>query len=767
MPNEEPIVLWPGWETVRLIGRGSFGAVYEIRREVFGDTERCALKHISIPQDESEIQEMRIEGQDGESITRSFTDRAKSIVSEYKLMMQLVSCPNVVTCHDVETVQKDSGYGWDIYIRMELLTPLMKRLEEQPNLPEGEILRLGREIANALEACRRRNIIHRDIKPQNIMVAADGTYKLGDFGIARVSEKTGSATSRIGTYTYMAPEVYNGEHYGAPADLYSLGMVLYWLLNRRRAPFVTVNTAEEKSAALRRRMRGEAIPAPLNGSPALKRIVLKCCAFDPQERYQTAAELLRALDAVGAIHESPADPGERRFAPVGVGVLDDPQTATNTNGLSRAPAPTAETSLSEEDETEGLFGAAAVGAAISRLPVTSNAETRDNTIGAGLAPARERGERRFAPVGVGVLDDPQTATNTNGLSRAPAPTAENEDKTVSNLERRKAAPEDGAAKPKKNKKRSILLIRVALAVLMTLSLIILLSPQRSKSKTAREASVETPTPTPEPTPEPIDETALAYENTLALLEAGQYEEAIAAFEALGDYEDSAERLLQARYGHADALATEGKTYEAALAFSEIRDYRDAWDRCFALWGQITQRETISAGGLHTVGLRSDGTVVAVGDNYYGQLNVGDWAGIMAVCASGSSENCTVGLRMDGIVLAVGYNDHGQCEVSDWTDIVAISSGVMQTVGLRANGTVLATGNNFYGQCDVGGWSNIVAVSAGGLHTVGLRSDGTVVAVGRNDDGQCDVSDWTDIVAVSAGYLHTVGLRSDGTVVAVG
>jgi serine/threonine protein kinase len=849
MSNFDPKAAWPGWETVRLIGRGSFGAVYEIRREVFGDTERCALKHISIPQDESEIQEMRIEGQDGESITRSFTDRAKSIVSEYKLMMQLVSCPNVVTCHDVETVQKDSGYGWDIYIRMELLTPLMKRLEEQPNLPEGEILRLGREIANALEACRRRNIIHRDIKPQNIMVAADGTYKLGDFGIARVSEKTGSATSRIGTYTYMAPEVYNGEHYGAPADLYSLGMVLYWLLNRRRAPFVTVNTAEEKSAALRRRMRGEAIPAPLNGSPALKRIVLKCCAFDPQERYQTAAELLRALDAVGAIHESPADPGERRFAPVGVGVLDDPQTATNTNGLSRAPAPTAETSLSEEDETEGLFGAAAVGtiirrppvtsnaetrdntvgaglaparergerrfapvgvgvlddpktaantnglsrgpaftaetslseedeteglfgaaavgAAISRLPVTSNAETRDNTIGAGLAPARERGERRFAPVGVGVLDDPQTATNTNGLSRAPAPTAENEDKTVSNLERRKAAPEDGAAKPKKNKKRSILLIRVALAVLMTLSLIILLSPQRSKSKTAREASVETPTPTPEPTPEPIDETALAYENTLALLEAGQYEEAIAAFEALGDYEDSAERLLQARYGHADALATEGKTYEAALAFSEIRDYRDAWDRCFALWGQITQRETISAGGLHTVGLRSDGTVVAVGDNYYGQLNVGDWAGIMAVCASGSSENCTVGLRMDGIVLAVGYNDHGQCEVSDWTDIVAISSGVMQTVGLRANGTVLATGNNFYGQCDVGGWSNIVAVSAGGLHTVGLRSDGTVVAVGRNDDGQCDVSDWTDIVAVSAGYLHTVGLRSDGTVVAVG
>ena len=355
MTISQSVPSWPGWETVRLIGRGSFGTVYEIRKDLLGDTERCALKHISIPQDESEIQEMRLEGQDGASITQTFTGQAKDIVAEYRLMKQLNDCANVVSCQDVEAIQKDNGYGWDILIRMELLTPLKSYLLQQQDFPEAEVIRLGREMANALVACGKCRILHRDIKPENIMVAPDGTYKLGDFGIARMTGKSSSATSRIGTYAYMAPEVYNSRHYGAAADLYSLGMVLYWLLNGRRAPFVNVNTAEEKENALERRMSGEEIPAPLYGSPELQRIVLKCCAFYPEERYQSPEELVKALDAVGAIHESPADPGERRFAPVGVGAPDDPRTGTNINGLSRTPAPTAETAFPAEDETEGVF----------------------------------------------------------------------------------------------------------------------------------------------------------------------------------------------------------------------------------------------------------------------------------------------------------------------------------------------------------------------------------------------------------------------------
>ena len=211
--------------------------------------------------------------------------------------------------------------------------------------------------------------------------------------------------------------------------------------------------------------------------------------------------------------------------------------------------------------------------------------------------------------------------------------------------------------------------------------------------------------------------------------------------------------------------------------------------------------TISVGSSHTVGLKSDGTVVAAGDGRAGQCDVSNWSGIIAVSANfdytiglkadgtvvatgksnnwrddisswndivaiSAGQNHAVGLRIDGTVIAAGDNDYGQCDVSDWRNIVAISAGKNYTVGLKANGMVIATGNNDDNQCNVSDWSDIVAVSAGG-HTVGLKADGTVVAVGSNGSGQCKISDWTNIVAISAGSNYTVGLKSDGTVVAVG
>jgi alpha-tubulin suppressor-like RCC1 family protein len=166
-----------------------------------------------------------------------------------------------------------------------------------------------------------------------------------------------------------------------------------------------------------------------------------------------------------------------------------------------------------------------------------------------------------------------------------------------------------------------------------------------------------------------------------------------------------------------------------------------------------------------VGLESDGTVLAVGDNTTGQLNVGSWTNIIQVAAAGNSH--TVGLESDGTVVAAGDNSFGQCDVTGWTGITQVDAGWNHTVGLVSDGTVVATGDNTEHQCDVGLWSDIIQVSAGGNHTVGLKSDGTVVATGDNTQHQCDVGSWEDIVQVSAGDYHTVGLKSDGTVVAVG
>ena len=174
---------------------------------------------------------------------------------------------------------------------------------------------------------------------------------------------------------------------------------------------------------------------------------------------------------------------------------------------------------------------------------------------------------------------------------------------------------------------------------------------------------------------------------------------------------------------------------------------------------------ISAGDSHTVGLKSDGTVAAVGYNHYGQCDVSGWTDIIAISAGTVH---TVGIKSDGTIVATDILekdcDYGQCDMLNWEDIVSVSTSVVNTVGLKSDGTVVST---LDGRYDASTWINIVAISAGNSHTVGLKSDGTVVAVGYNDYGRCDVSGWTDIIAISAGDIHTVGLKSDGTVVAVG
>lgn len=228
------------------------------------------------------------------------------------------------------------------------------------------------------------------------------------------------------------------------------------------------------------------------------------------------------------------------------------------------------------------------------------------------------------------------------------------------------------------------------------------------------------------------------------------------------------------YKAAEALMAKGKTTEAAMAFGALGDYKDAQERSFSLWGEITNRETISADTYmksEIVAVRNDGTVATRGNG--SRFHIDDWTDIEAVSLGGGH---IVGLRNDGTVVASSNimrdksaHDFGACDVDDWDNIVAISAAYQQTIGLRSDGTVVATtfipndSNPYKGQCDVDDWTNIIAISAGDYHTVGLKADGTVVAVGSNSSGQCQVSDWSDIVAISAGAGKTVGLKSDGTV----
>lgn len=258
--------------------------------------------------------------------------------------------------------------------------------------------------------------------------------------------------------------------------------------------------------------------------------------------------------------------------------------------------------------------------------------------------------------------------------------------------------------------------------------------------------------------------ASKYQRAVELFAGKKYTEAISLLESLGKYKDSTDMVLECKYQIAEQLRNDGKLLEAVKAFNAIGSYKNAAQRCTEIWSGIVERKTIAAGTFHTVGLKSDGTVVAIGRNECGECDIDDWQNIIDVNAG---FDLTVGLKSDGTVVAAGYNKDGQRNVSEWQNIVTISTGGLHTVGLKSDGTVVATGWNGEGECDVNEWTDIVAISTGLADTVGLKADGTVVAVGLNTDNQCDVSEWTDIVAIGAGRWHTVGLKSDGSVVAVG
>lgn len=711
---QEGDVVLGNWTLVRLIGQGSFGRVFEARREEFGIAYKSAVKVITIPYSQSEISSARAEGMDDDSIRTYFQGVVREIVQEFSLMSRLKGTANVVSYEDHAVIPHPDGIGWDILIRMELLTPLLEYMSGS-RMSRRDIIKLGIDMCRALELCQRFNIIHRDIKPENIFVSEMGDYKLGDFGIARTIEKTTGGMSKKGTYTYMAPEVYREEPYGSNVDIYSLGIVMYRLLNHNRAPFLPLPpqniSHSDREKALIRRISGEPLPKPANAEGRLAEIVMKACAYNPKERYGSPLQMRQELEAI----------------------------------------------LYDRSDEMILYGSSAA----------IEVHTGDySSTGSSKKEARppHPSEKEPAPP-----DAPETDSEKT-LCETPA------DKPARNPSRgRYQAP----SKPR-IKSVAAVLCALALGLLLlaeAVAGVALLRDRPSDRELNFLESTDTlPTQLPEtapPTqPAPI-ETAPAPTEPVKLAP-----------------------IIQAAtsWTHIVALRADGTV---SVVIEDGRDYGQGNTED---WTDIT---AVCAGYYHTVGLKSDGTVVAVGSNSEGQCNVGNWTDIVAVSAG---DNFTVGLKADGTVVATGNNDWGQCDVSSLKNIVRIGAtnyslqcldaegrwikigndsdyrnngqnlgiielgaGHFNSLGIKPDGTALWIYKNGYtgGSTDVSGWSDLVSISANGGHIVGLRSDGTVLATGSNKNGECDVEHWADIVSISTGDSHTVGVKADGTVVVTG
>lgn len=229
-------------------------------------------------------------------------------VREARLAARL-SHPNVVRVFDVG---KDEGRPFIAmeYVEGETLAELVAR---PGRLPAGEAARLGMQMCAGLAAAHAAGLVHRDVKPQNLLIGTDGVLKLGDFGIAAGHDGTRLtlAGTVLGTAGYLAPEQARGEQVTAAADIYAIGAVLYELLTGE--PSRTAGSLAELGSEDGFELPDLASRAPAT-PPELVATVTACLSVRPEDRPPTAAQVARMLAPVASEAETlglPSDPAQR------------------------------------------------------------------------------------------------------------------------------------------------------------------------------------------------------------------------------------------------------------------------------------------------------------------------------------------------------------------------------------------------------------------------------------------------------------------------
>ncbi len=280
------------WYLGDIIGEGSSGTIYEITDN---EGNHCALKVIPITIDDG-TNSFTLQNQDSLSNEAYLEEITGKILSEVRVMQKLEHHAGIVKYHEYDVMEAPDSSSRFILIKMDLLQPLNKvvRIRES-EFSEKEVITMGIDLLSSLSECRKNNIIHRDIKPSNIFVTEDNQYLLGDFGSAILLEKTMMA-SHTGTLAYMAPEMAAGQSFNSTVDIYSLGIVMYQLLNNRRLPFLNDNFKfADIEAAVEKRLSGALLPCPENADEELGKIIYKMCAYSPKDRYTSPEECLKDL----------------------------------------------------------------------------------------------------------------------------------------------------------------------------------------------------------------------------------------------------------------------------------------------------------------------------------------------------------------------------------------------------------------------------------------------------------------------------------------
>lgn len=308
---EEIEKIWTDWKIEEQIGEGEYSKVYKAKRENFNQTFYSAIKVITIPK--KGTKGYLEEGMSQEELREYYQEYVNDIVKRITLLEELKGAKNIVNIEDCKVLEVKDKMQWKIYMRMDLVTNAKKYFAEK-NAREIDIINLGIDICEALQNCEKMQIVHGNIKPENIFITKFKEYKLGDFLLA---QKIGSESTTMSKndYIFSAPETYRNYEPNKTTDIYSLGMVMYYLINNNRIPFMPQYpqkiTPRDINKAMIKRMSGEEIPQIDKMSQELYNILKKMCAYKTEERYQSIEQLKQDLKQIQKEQEEIEDSYEK------------------------------------------------------------------------------------------------------------------------------------------------------------------------------------------------------------------------------------------------------------------------------------------------------------------------------------------------------------------------------------------------------------------------------------------------------------------------
>ena len=296
---------WPDIQIDAPLGSGACGTVYACTKKsaVTGIESREAVKVVRVEFSAAAHRQAEEEGIPfDEYYARIKAEKSREI----ELLVNLKS-PHIVHINEFDAVEEPDHSAFYLLIRMDLLQALtafrVDHLTDTPEQAGAYARKVTLDICDALRVCHENGICHRDIKPANILYGATGDFYLGDFGVSQYTAAPDATLTSSGTARYAAPEQLTGCA-DPRSDLYSLGLVLYELTNHWRGPFLPAYpakiTAEDRYNTQCKRLAGDALPPPDNCPPALAAVILKLCAPDPDDRYQSVQEVLDALSPAAA-----------------------------------------------------------------------------------------------------------------------------------------------------------------------------------------------------------------------------------------------------------------------------------------------------------------------------------------------------------------------------------------------------------------------------------------------------------------------------------